>query len=790
MYNPDRNTGALLGVTIEPSGGESVKLDRTYLRNDKGQVYGIDETATDPVSHAQVTRHVVAIVDFDSVSRSIYPFHVQNALGQPSLLVYHPGLGVLVVRRKTTNHLLLKRRYDGFGRLRGETDPDGATFDRTFTTIFVEGGFTGIAVDTQAGGGVDVRPVFDQNGNELFVDRRDENGGENRTLSRYDAYGRLSMRWRPYPTTAIGTENGLPHATYTYDILGRLLTQNLFPSAKDCTYTGNQTDCRTRTTVNWQDNGLDIDNTSARDESLVDQAGRLLERREWVGAQTEPQTVAHPVVTRYVYGPFGVLRDVLPVVGTALGWTHNEYDSRGRRLTINDPDSGLETDTLDAFDRVRRIDSPETSIAFDYDDLDRKTSELTSKDGSNPSRFAWDLSAKGIGQIGSHTSADGITVAFDYDTQGRASGETWTVPGAGGERRFDMGYDSFGRTQTLTYPEVDGARYGIAFGYTTQSGELQKVTTADGTATLWQADSRNPERNLLLHETFGDGATTTRGYEPQRGYLASIASAKGSQTFQNLGFHLRRRGLHELPRKLHRRRGGVFHPRRTRASEAWEGQSGGWSVDYQYDGIGNLFLRTSTHPGSSPAVRPSTQVGPRDQLYAVTSVTTTGAPDESYAYDSSGRQTSGPDRVVAYTDFDLPRSITKAGATSLFKYDASHRRAVKQEASGTTFYFGGLYELRTTLGQPAKHVMYIPGESGMIAQAIQVEGTGTQILEYLHGDHQESSVNAITKSDGGDLAQMRFDPFGARIGTSNPPMSVSPCFARHRCHAGFTARTG
>ena len=100
---------------------------------------------------------------------------------------------------------------------------------------------------------------------------------------------------------------------------------------------------------------------------------------------------------------------------------------------------------------------------------------------------------------------------------------------------------------------------------------------------------------------------------------------------------------------------------------------------------------------------------------------------------------------------------------------------MKQGAGGTTFYFSGLYELRTTLGQPATHVMYIPGESGMIAQATQVEGSAAPIVEYLHGDHQ-GSVNAVTTSDGSsaDLTQMRFDPFGARIGTTNPPMSISP----------------
>src|SRR5262249_11867305 len=83
--------------------------------------------------------------------------------------------------------------------------------------------------------------------------------------------------------------------------------------------------------------------------------------------------------------------------------------------------------------------------------------------------------------------------------------------------------------------------------------------------------------------------------------------------------------------------------------------------------------------------------------------------------------------------------------------------------------------LRTATGQLATHVMYIPGEGGIIAQARQVEGTNAPTVEYLHGDHQ-GSLNAVTTRDGqsDDVTQMRFDPFGARIGTTNPPISIAP----------------
>jgi RHS repeat-associated protein len=70
--------------------------------------------------------------------------------------------------------------------------------------------------------------------------------------------------------------------------------------------------------------------------------------------------------------------------------------------------------------------------------------------------------------------------------------------------------------------------------------------------------------------------------------------------------------------------------------------------------------------------------------------------------------------------------------------------------------------------------MYIPGESGIIAQATQAQGAAAPTVEYLHGDHQ-GSVNAISAVGGanGTTVQVRFDPFGTRIGTSNPPVPIS-----------------
>ncbi len=767
--DPDPLTGALRGFTREDASGDAtLRLVTQFSRNGRGQIYDTKETATDPLTGSPTIRESV-IDDFDPVS-GIYPYHVRNAKNQPSVLIYHAGLGVLV-QAKDPNQLVLKRRFDGFGRLRGEDQPSGVSFAQTYGSP-VLGPFTGIQVDIQQAGG-DESTIYDQNGNDLIVSRRDENGGYNRSTSQYDAYGRRVARWRPYPVSAIGSEATLPHGTYRYDILGRLLEEDLLPARKSCGYVGNTTRCTTRTNPNWQD--PESDDLWAAEESLVDQAGRLVQRDEWVGRLESPPTSAHAVTTRYVYGPFGTLRHVIDATGNTIttgNVTHMEYDVLGRRVSMSDPDSGLQSDIYDAFGQLRQTNSHGQIVQVDYDGLGRRLGELTTEGGSVASVFTWDASPNGIGQISSHGSPDGVTAGFEYDSKGRPSAETWSVAGAPRSYRLDVEYDGFGRPGSMTYPTISGARYQAVYGYTSSSNELLTITAGDG-GVLWVADARNPERNIL-HETFGDGVTSTRGYEPERGYLQSIVTLNGAQFVQNLGFDYDAAGFMTFRANYIDGEEEIFSHDELGRLTHWGGPSGGWSVDYQYDDIGNMTTRTSVQPGGLPEVRTFTPGGPA-LPHGVTSVAVPGSPAELYVYDAAGRQTHGPDRTVGYTDFDLPRSISKAGATWVFKYDANHRRAAKQGPSGATFYLGGLFEVRTTPGGVATNVMYIPGESGIIAQATQVDGAPSPKLEYLHGDHV-GSTNAVTGRDGPTVSvtQMRFDPFGTRIGTSGPPMSLLP----------------
>ena len=82
--------------------------------------------------------------------------------------------------------------------------------------------------------------------------------------------------------------------------------------------------------------------------------------------------------------------------------------------------------------------------------------------------------------------------------------------------------------------------------------------------------------------------------------------------------------------------------------------------------------------------------------------------------------------------------------------------------------------------------MYAYGERGaIVAQVTQPDGGTSPTFDYMHND-QVGSVANVTTGSGGGSSQMRFDPFGLRIGTNSPPAQSSNQLPR--VTTGFTGQ--
>jgi RHS repeat-associated protein len=760
-YMRDANTGAVTNIYVEPSDMTGGAYDPNqyraiaFDRNSHGQIV---KTTESTVSGTRTTN-----VTYDPIT-GIFPSTVTNSLGQMTSTIYHPGLGVLL-QATDPNGLVSTFEYDGLGRPRKETSPKGditlVNYRSTDNNPYI--------VDTYIHGNFIHRgDYYSAQGRKTEVHATDENYQDfiAQTIT-YDSHGRVIDVRRPaYSGSALyGTSIG-------YDAMGRPTYKTDGVGYKSWSYLQNTSTQITRGPT------VGAGTVDQQETTIVDELGRVIQRSESVGAMPiypdgSGGGIAHSVTTSYVYGPFGVLEDVVDG-NTMAKKIHTDYDNLGRAKSSSDLDRGTWTRVFDGFGQLReekQIGGPD--LSFTYDLLGRKTSEATAQ---GKSTFLWDLAPSGVGKLVSTSSADGVTQEFFYDAYGELSAQ---VLGVNGESlRLDLSYDSAGRPSGITYPAVNGTKFSASYTYSQSTGELISVTDPSGDQ-MWHVDTRNLDF-LPTSETFGDKYKATRSYEPQRGYLTAQTAAKASgEGIASIAYTYDVRGYLDTRSNYFTGVAEKFTHDELGRLRHWSDQAKAWSLHYDYDDLGNMTSRTWKFAGGAPdsvtTYAPKPGAGPNELGYETID---NGTPRE-YFYDPAGRQISGPDRTVTYTDFDLPITIKQQQAEGevnwSFKYDANHGRVLKASDGGTnTLYFGGLYERRTSTTH-LSHIMYVPGARGaVVAQVTQNEGEEEPTIEYLHDDPIGSPA-VITSSSVGNT-QLGFEPFGQRAhGTGpTPPGAVPP----------------
>jgi RHS repeat-associated protein len=768
-YDYDSNKGAVLQVELEPDSTDSGVYRKTqYQPNQFGQV-----TLTTVSGLDQRSRYIAAdyAAPGDVFPASVRaggtsPVAAEQVPEQKTTYSYHQGLG-LVMQATDPAGVSMVQQYDTFGRPRTKQNADGSIASWQYQADTAHP-FQVSSMDHGKG----LVQLYDLRGLLTEMDGIDE-VGQTFVASQieYEAHGWMSKRTRPIDE---GQSVAQYYTSYLHDPLGRPTRQSGPVGTTTWTYLRDKT---TRT-IKGQSVNPGATPTDQVDSSYEDQSGRVIKRVEEMGTMpTKPGDgagTAHDITTLFVYGPFGTVRRVIDTQKNPIVL---DYDDRGRRSAVQDPDVvGQRTFSYDTFNQLTSTVVDGRQRSFVYDVLGRRISEVNTE---GTSTFAWDTAVNGMGRLASTKNAhDNVTAAYEYDQQGRPAAEIHGISGA--SYRLDFGYDDMGRTKSVVYPQAGGSRYSAGYGYSGNSGELQTVSDGSGNP-LWHADSRNLDKRVT-QETFGDSSVANYTYEPERGLLSEIlvtAGGGGPVSLSVAYVHDTRGYLSDRYEYLGASHETFTHDDLGRLTHWASDGSGGWSVHYDYDDIGNLGKRERKTADGSDWVETFTS-GPCSSgrwggPHAVTAVldqvsSGTGGQSASlgYWYDNAGRQYKSDTRTITYTDFDLPRQIQMNATTWDFQYDADHRRASKVDSQGWgTIYVGKLYERRTTPGR-VTHVMYVKGERGqVIAQVTQADAGGSPTVEYLHSDHLGSVTN-VTGSEG-SKAEMRFDPFGERIQTTGPP---------------------
>lgn len=703
----------------------------------------------------------------------LYPTATINAAGHRTEIEIHSGLGV-PIRILDPNGVPATFRYDRFGRLREVNRADGS-FERITHSYL--GGPQLITIMVSGGG--ESAELVDLLGRTRELRGKTFDGSVATTYTDYDRLGRgVSRTSRP----ALPGEPP-QYTVTTYDNRGRV-TSVTAPDGVSV-----RQEYIDRETHAYDAKGVHsytIDNADGdvayRYECATLDAG---------GCRQDDPASRHWLITEFTYGPFGETTEILFKPDMTSQTMH--YDELGRPDLVEVPSRGATKSTYNAFSDLTSITDAENRVTtFDeYDQLGR-VKQTTSPDGIATN--TWDTADHGIGKLAQTRSSDGITIDHTYDELGRDVTSTWTVQGTPYE--FGYGYDDIGRPDCITYPMIPGAtgegattRLSVGHAYNPQ-GYLAQVK--DGCQAFgqiyWAAQARNGA-GQLEREGLGNGVVTTRTYRPETGLLDRIQTT-GPGTAGQLG------GInydYDNNRNVTKRADPTNHRFEfynydvLNRLDGWSVQTGPEppviSTKYTYKPNGDLTTETVNLP-DQPEETTTYLYGE----HGAPAHWLTSRNDDSYGYDRTGQQTTGPNRSVQYNTAGLPTVIDWTNSQGQarhteFAYDPNGVRVLKRDNDRTTITIGGLFE-RTpadTSSNETRNLHNIVADGRIVAQVNRPqEASGSMNplshVTYLHSDLQGTTV-ALTNRDGEpneaddpSLREVFYDPFGRRIDAHNEPL--------------------
>ncbi|WP_437675410.1 RHS repeat-associated core domain-containing protein [Sorangium sp. So ce131] len=731
------DAGRIERVEVEPVDPAAPRLDVNASVRYDYDTEGLLRKVTQTAPGVPARRLHIA---YDGTPGHTAPSVIWDDLGHAQWFAVDTSFGV-VVAEMDANGVQTTRVHDAFGRL-VRRSADGAGEQ----TLSYERRWDGLTVRTSDGIGASAVVELDLSGRPWRTSHVGHDGSTLTVETVYDALGRVIRRSRPARRI-----QEAQWSRHVYDSLGRLL-RTVGPDGATTRYKHSFFE-----TEAWDPRG-------SHTKLVRDLDGRVVQSSSYLGA-TELSTAedhflyhhAEELTTHYEYGPFD---QVERIIDPRSNVTEIEYDVRGRRTRLVDPDQGTTRFHRNGLgDLWRKVEGGDETI-YERDAIGRPY-RVTDADGTT--EYVWDTAAHGMGRLAATTSPDGTTTDYGYDEHGRLEHLGWTVGGQPFKLR--AGYDPHGRIETMSYPEIPGApRFTVKHTYDSR-GYLERIAdvtagpASDGSP-LWTVNARNDD-GALVRATYGNGVEMERSYHPVTAHLETVEQRLGGSVLSALRYEYYPDGRVKHRTEVAGDRGESYVYDTLHRLRAWSLNAGDvkQTTEYRYDALGNL---TRVLVGGEEQER-NDYLDPRP--HAASSNL-----DGSFFYDARGRLEQDPDRSLAYTSFDLPREIATAAGVTRFEYDAAGARVRKQGPAGTTVTIGGLYQRRED-ADGTKHVYLVPGSDGLaVAQVVVDEASGERWVQYLHHDAL-GSVTLVTDADGSADASDHayYEPFGRRIARDGAP---------------------
>jgi len=468
---------------------------------------------------------------------------------------------------------------------------------------------------------------------------------------------------------------------------------------------------------------------------------------------TDPRNLAT------TYSPNG-LGDVTAQTSPDTGTSQYTYDLNGNILTKTDARGKLTQYSYDNLDRLKTISyATGTGTTFEYDG------------GSIPTPGA-------IGELTKITDASG-QVIYSYDSMGRKTGKSQTT----GARTFTVGYtwgdsgSALDKLTAITYPSGTRVNYsydaqGVVSGITVNPPNANGVGTNTGsTLPLLSGITTNAE-SKLTGWTWASTKTQAISYD-----------ANGQISAYNLGDPTTTGVRRTVVRDSAGRITGYTHVSNGTPVPALD-QSFGYdnldrlvsatlgstAIQYSYDAIGNRITKVISGTTYSNTVAATSNKLTQTQDVGGTA---------TIQHDAAGNITSDGANTYTYSDRGRMATMTNAGGTVTYGYNALELRVGKTGPTalvltGAAYYVydeaGKLLGEYDANGTPLYETIYLNIPVGVIKQTGTAGAANIAISLYNVSTDQLGAPRVITRQSDEAVA-WRWDSaeaFGATAPDQNP----------------------
>ncbi len=530
-----------------------------------------------------------------------------------------------------------------------------------------------------------------------------------------------------------------------------------------------------------------------------------------------------------------VLGEIIQVVDNMNGFVDYEFDHVGNlsSMTHNSNASTTTTTTFNILGQKTAMDDPDMGVwSYEYNHFGELEKQTDAK--SQVSTMTYD----GLGRM--KTRVDKVSngaltpeasATWNYDSAPFGLGKLDVVSDSQSGYMRAMAYDDLGRVDDIT-TSFSGAIY---YEKTTYDGDgrIYQAFDAAGDGTFADHGVVNQYNTYGHVASIGDAVPATGTSQPRVLYRRiNAVNARGQVTDEDIGVdpagnyainskynYIEETGL--LDTLVSKDQDGAFVQ----------------DMDYDWDVVGNLDSRDSTHhgqssnitlneifdydalnrlttqsqsvSGQSPVVISTTydllglgNIETKDGVQGPYGYGANGAGPHAmtshgssvFSYDLNGNNITGDSRTITWTTFNKPSTINKGGHTTSFEYGPARSRFLREDTGSntrTTHYVGSV-EIIQLDESTTERKRYVAGVA--IDTTTHVYGTeSSRDTLYTLKEHL-GSMDVIVDAAGVIVQDLSFGPWGQRrdpddwkeLDLSNILIDLGPTFDVSRTTRGFT----